>query len=156
MVHDWQSFLDSDQKFCLCVADLERGFTEPDSNLALITEQQLFGRRVLQKRRRERERDNATELVIKSLTELRIGAPVVHIEHGVGRYLGLQTLSIDDQDTEFLCLGYQENAKLYVPVASLHLISRYTGSEEGNAPLHRLGGDVWPVSYTHLTLPTKA
>ena len=143
VVHDWQSFLHSDQKFCLCVADLERGFTEPDSNLALITEQQLFGRRVLQKRRRERERDNATELVIKSLTELRIGAPVVHIEHGVGRYLGLQTLSIDDQDTEFLCLGYQENAKLYVPVASLHLISRYTGSEESNAPLHRLGGDVW-------------
>ena len=143
VVQDWQSFLSSDQNFCLCVADLERGFAEPESDVVLITEQQLFGERVLQKRRRERERDNAADLVIKSLTELRIGAPVVHIDHGVGRYLGLQTLSIDDQDTEFLCLGYQEDAKLYVPVASLHLISRYTGSEEGNAPLHRLGGDVW-------------
>jgi transcription-repair coupling factor (superfamily II helicase) len=142
-VDDWQDFLASDQKLCLTVAAIERGHADPAANIALISEQQLFGERVLQKRRRERERDNAAELVIKSLTELQIGSPVVHMDHGVGRYLGLQTLNIDNQETEFLTLGYQEDAKLYVPVASLHLISRYSGSEEGHAPLHRLGGDVW-------------
>ena len=140
-VDTWQDFLDGEQKLCLTVANLERSLSFDD--VTLITEQQLFGERVLQQRRRERDRDNAAELVIKSLTELRNGSPVVHIDHGVGRYLGLQTLAIDNQDTEFLCLGYQEEAKLYVPVSSLHLISRYTGSEEANAPLHRLGGEIW-------------
>ena len=143
MVRDWHAFLSGEQKLCLTVARLERGYSDPRSDVVLVTEQQLFGERVLQKRRRERERDNAAELVIKSLTELHIGSPVVHIDHGVGRYLGLQTLTIDGQETEFLTLGYQEDAKLYVPVSSLHLISRYAGSEEGHAPLHRLGGDVW-------------
>ena len=142
-VHDWQAFLATEQKLCLTVANLERGYSDPESATMLITEQQLFGERVLQKRRRERERDNAAELVIKSLTELHTGSPVVHIEHGVGRYLGLRTLTIDAQETEFLMLGYQDDAKLYVPVSSLHLISRYTGSGEEHAPLHRLGGDAW-------------
>ena len=142
-VHNWQSFLATEQKLCLTVANLERGYSDPESTTMLITEQQLFGERVLQKRRREKERDNTAELVIKSLTELHTGSPVVHIEHGVGRYLGLQTLTIDAQETEFLMLGYQDDAKLYVPVSSLHLISRYTGSGEEHAPLHRLGGDAW-------------
>jgi len=140
-VDAWQDFLDGEQQLCLTVADLDRSFSL--EGVSLITEQQLFGERVLQQRRRARDKDNAAELVIKSLTELRMGSPVVHIDHGVGRYLGLQTLAIDNQDTEFLCLGYQEDAKLYVPVSSLHLISRYTGSEDGNAPLHRLGGEIW-------------
>ena len=143
IIDDWQSFLNSDQSFCLCVADIERGFAEQITNLVLITEQQLFGARVLQQRRRERTKSNAADMVFKSLTELHIGAPVVHIDHGVGRYGGLQTLSIDDEDMEFLCLEYDEKAKLYVPVSSLHLISRYAASEDGNAPLHRLGGDIW-------------
>ena len=141
---DWQQFLTSTtSSLSLTVAPLERGFYDTGQEIVLLTEQQLFGERVLQKRRRERERDNAAELVVRSLTELNIGSPVVHIDHGVGRYLGLQTLSIDEQQNEFLCLGYQDDAKLYIPVASLHLISRYSGSEEGLAPLHRLGGDVW-------------
>ena len=111
--------------------------------MTLLSEQQLFGERVLQKRRRDRERENFAELAIKSLTELSVGAPVVHIDHGVGRYQGLQTLTIEGQETEFLTLIYQDDAKLYVPVSSLHLISRYTGAEEGLAPLHRLGGETW-------------
>lgn len=126
----------------IAVSPLERGFYLP-GELLFVTEQQLFGEHVLQQRRRNREKDNAAELVIKSLTELSIGAPVVHIDHGVGRYLGLETLSIDGQETEFLCLGYQEQAKLYVPVSSLHLISRYAGSDESVAPLHRLGSETW-------------
>src|SRR5690606_18668305 len=92
--------------------------------------------------RRKRSIDSP-ENAIRNLTELRIGAPVVHIDHGVGRYCGLQTLTIDDQDAEFLTLEYAESAKLYVPVASLHLVSRYSGADEELAPLHRLGADAW-------------
>lgn len=148
VVEHWHEFINNNHKLCLTVAPLERGLVidslSPDfSGIALITEQQLFGDRVLQKRRRNREKENFAELAIKSLTELSIDAPVVHIDHGVGRYQGLQTLRIDGQETEFLTLVYQEEAKLYVPVSSLHLISRYTGAGEGLAPLHRLGGETW-------------
>lgn len=83
------------------------------------------------------------DAVIKNLAELREGAPVVHIDHGVGRYLGLVTLEIDGQAAEFLTMMYAEEAKLYVPVASLHLIARYTGSDDALAPLHRLGSETW-------------
>ncbi len=138
----WAEFLEQDQATLgITVAPIERSLSI--DNIAVITEQQLFGQRVLQKRRRDREKENFAELAIKSLTELSIDAPVVHIDHGVGRYQGLQTLSVDGQETEFLTLVYQEEAKLYVPVSSLHLISRYTGAEEGLAPLHRLGGETW-------------
>jgi len=141
VVLDWQSFLEDDCDLAITVAPLDRPLAF--GNVAMITERQLFGDRVLQKRRRDREKENFAELAIKSLTELSIGAPVVHIDNGVGRYQGLQTLTIDGQEAEFLTLLYQEDAKLYVPVSSLHLISRYTGAEEGLAPLHRLGGEIW-------------
>jgi len=137
----WSEFSRGETQLGIAIAPMERGLVLHD--IAMLTEQQLFGERVLQKRRRDRERENFAELAIKSLTELNIGAPVVHIDHGVGRYQGLQTLSVDGQETEFLTLVYQDEAKLYVPVASLHLISRYTGAEEGLAPLHKLGGETW-------------
>ncbi len=141
VVASWREFLDSTDRLAITVAPLERSIAMDD--VAMVTEQQLFGDRVLQKRRRDRERENLAEIAIKSLTELSIGAPVVHIEHGVGRYQGLQTLTVDNQQTEFLTLLYQDDAKLYVPVSSLHLISRYTGAEEEFAPLHRLGSETW-------------
>ena len=141
VVEDWQSFIEDDSELAITVAPLDRPLAI--GNIAMITERQLFGDRVLQKRRRDREKENFAELAIKSLTELSIGAPVVHIDNGIGRYQGLQTLTIDGQETEFLTLLYQEDAKLYVPVSSLHLISRYTGAGEGLAPLHRLGGETW-------------
>ncbi len=96
----------------------------------------------MQRRRREKTRDGG-DAVIKNLTELREGAPVVHIDHGVGRYLGLITLVVDNQQAEFLMLQYAEDAKLYVPVANLHLIARYTGADDALAPLHRLGSETW-------------
>ncbi|MDC0068164.1 transcription-repair coupling factor [Gammaproteobacteria bacterium] len=141
VVTDWQSFIEDDSELAITVAPLDRPLAI--DNIAMITERQLFGDRVLQKRRRDREKENFAELAIKSLTELSIGAPVVHIDNGIGRYQGLQTLTIDGQEAEFLTLLYQEDAKLYVPVSSLHLISRYTGAGEGLAPLHRLGGETW-------------
>jgi len=127
----------------ITVAPLSRGLWLPQRQLALITEPDLYGDRVLQKRRREKLKQTATELVVKSLTELNIGAAVVHIDHGVGKYLGLQTLSTEDQTNEFLTIEYQNEARLYVPVSSLQLISRYSGNADAPAPLDRLGSDSW-------------
>ena len=139
----WQKLEFQGERILLAVAPIERGFYLPDENFLLITEQDLFGKHVLQQRRRTKQKDNASELVVKSLTELHIGSPVVHIDHGVGRYLGLESLEIEGHEAEFLCLAYQDDAKLFVPVSSLHLISRYAGSDESTAPMHRLGGDTW-------------
>ncbi|MBS7661241.1 transcription-repair coupling factor [Pseudomonas lalucatii] len=139
-VEGWHEFGASAERLAICIAPLDEGLLLDD--LALIAESPLFGQRVMQRRRREKARDGGDN-VIKNLTELREGAPVVHIDHGVGRYQGLITLEIDGQSAEFLALQYAEEAKLYVPVASLHLIARYTGSDDALAPLHRLGSETW-------------
>ena len=139
-VASWPEFTASKERLGITIAPLDDGLLLDD--LALIAESPLFGQRVMQRRRREKSRDGGDN-VIKNLTELREGAPVVHIDHGVGRYLGLITLEIDGQAAEFLALMYAEEAKLYVPVASLHLIARYTGSDDALAPLHRLGSEIW-------------
>ena len=138
----WQAFLRSTIKLGLAVAALERGLLLKERHIAVITEPQLYGERAAQRRRRlHAERD--PEAIIRSLGELRVGDPVVHEDHGVGRYLGLQTLDIGDGRTEFLTLEYAGGDKLYIPVLSLHLISRYTGTDPEHAPLHKLGGDAW-------------
>ncbi|WP_044875078.1 transcription-repair coupling factor [Pseudomonas sp. LFM046] len=141
-VEGWPAFIASSERLAITIAPLDEGLLLDDPGLALIAESPLFGQRVMQRRRRER-RGDAGDNVIKNLAELREGAPVVHIDHGVGRYLGLITLEIDGQAAEFLALQYAEEAKLYVPVASLHLIARYTGSDDALAPLHRLGSETW-------------
>lgn len=138
-----QAFLRSDAEIGIAVAALEEGIHATKDKLTLIAESQLFGLRVKQVRRRQKQLKDEQENVVKNLTELKIGAPVVHIEHGVGRYLGLQSIEVDGQAHEFLLLEYANQAKLYVPVGSLHLISRYTGADEDHAPLHRLGSDQW-------------
>jgi len=144
-VESWQGFLASPERLCITVAPIDRGLRLQDPDRLLITETQLFGQRVAQRRRRRRVQDN-TEFMIRNLTELHIGAAVVHIDHGVGRYRGLQTLTIEGQATEFLTLEYAKGATLYVPVYSLHLISRYGGSEPDLAPLNQLGNDQWQKS----------
>jgi transcription-repair coupling factor (superfamily II helicase) len=98
---------------------------------------------VAQKRRRKTADETDTQAIIRDLTELRTGLPVVHLEHGVGRYIGLEKLTIEGHDAEFLLLEYANNDKLYVPVGSLHLISRYAGGDQDTAPLHRLGTEQW-------------
>ncbi|BCR24199.1 transcription-repair coupling factor [Aquipseudomonas alcaligenes] len=139
-VANWHEFTASRERLAICIAPLDEGLLL--EQIALIAESPLFGQRVMQRRRREKSRDGGDN-VIKNLTELREGAPVVHIDHGVGRYLGLVTMEFDGQAAEFLALMYAEEAKLYVPVASLHLIARYTGSDDALAPLHRLGSETW-------------
>jgi transcription-repair coupling factor (superfamily II helicase) len=132
----------------LAVLPVDDGFlTEaaPGGGLALITESQLFGGRSRPKGQRagrtDAERD--PESIIRNLTDLVAGAPVVHEDQGVGRYVGLETLEIDGRPAEFLMLEYADSDKLYVPVSSLHLVSRYTGSDPESAPLHRLGSKQW-------------
>lgn len=135
-------FVRGEARIAITVAPLEAGFEAPDDGFAIIAEAQLYGTRVRQVRRRRSTPDDQ-ENVIKNLTELKIGAPVVHLDHGVGRYRGLTTLTVGDQVDEFLVLEYANASTLYVPVANLHLISRYTGGDEQSAPLHRLGSDQW-------------
>ena len=142
-VDGWKAFLDSEEALGITVAPLEQGaWLESEPPLALLTEPRLFGERARQQQQRRKPRRDA-EAIIRDLTDLNIGAPVVHEDHGVGRYLGLQKLSVGGREAEFLTLEYAGNDKLYVPVASLHLISRYTGSSPDSAPLHRLGSDQW-------------
>lgn len=141
-VAGWPEFIASSERLAITIAPLDEGLLLDEPALALVAESPLFGQRVMQRRRRERRSDGGDN-VIKNLAELREGAPVVHIDHGVGRYLGLITLEIEGQAAEFLALQYAEEAKLYVPVASLHLIARYTGTDDALAPLHRLGSETW-------------
>jgi transcription-repair coupling factor (superfamily II helicase) len=110
------------------------------SSLAVISETQLFGERVAQRRLRKKTLQDA---IVRDLTELNIGAPVVHEDHGVGRYQGLISLEIGGIEAEFLQLEYAKQDKLYVPVSSLHLINRFTGMNPEKAPLHRLGTGQW-------------
>ncbi len=138
----WNEFLTSSETIAITVAPLDQGLLQTDPKLAVIAESQLFGERIQQQRRRKQTQDNA-DMVVKNLTELKIGAAVVHIDHGVGRYRGLETITIDNQTNEFLTLEYADEAKLYVPVTNLHLISRYSGAEDDLAPLHRLGSESW-------------
>jgi len=140
--NDWHSFVASSEHIGIAIAGIDRGLILHGDQLMVITESQLLGRKIAQRRRRRRAQDN-TEFIIRNLTELHPGAAVVHIDHGVGRYVGLQTLTIDDAPAEFLTLEYANKAKLYVPVASLHLISRYGGTDPEHAPLDTLGSDHW-------------
>lgn len=134
--------LGSSERFSLFIAPLERGFILPEQNLCLIGEADLLGQRVVRNRSKRKSSVNP-ETMIRNLAELSIGQPVVHLEHGVGRYQGLTTLQAGGMTTEFLTLLYANDAKLYVPVSSLHLISRYSGSNEDTAPLNKLGSDAW-------------
>ena len=127
----------------ITVSPLETGIQLDDDGVTLITEPQLFGERARQTRRRKYRKTRDSESVINNLADLSEGAPVVHEDHGIGRYLGLKTLTVADIETEFLCIEYANQDKLYVPVSSLHLISRYTGASAENAPLHKLGTDHW-------------
>ena len=142
-VNDWPTFLASSEPLCLTVAPLETGFQLDQPPLTLITEHHLTGERAQQKRRQRSSSARQLEQVLKNLEELEIGMPVVHLDHGVGRFRGLVKLTINQIETEFLALEYAQGDKLYVPVASLHLIGRYSGASPEQAPLHKLGGEQW-------------
>jgi transcription-repair coupling factor (superfamily II helicase) len=136
------AFLNSDLRLGVTVSAAASGLKLETPALEILTESQLFGDRARQERRRRRaERDPAK--ILKELSDLRIGAPVVHETYGVGRYVGLQTMDVAGHTGEFLVLEYADGDKLYVPVQALHLVSRYTGAPAETAPLHKLGGEQW-------------
>ncbi|ABQ99406.1 transcription-repair coupling factor [Haemophilus influenzae] len=134
------------EKFGLLVSSLEQGFIiEQSLPVAIIGEANLLGERVQQRSRDKRKTINPDTLV-RNLAELKIGQPVVHLDHGVGRYGGLVTLDTGGIKAEYLLLNYANESKLYVPVTSLHLISRYVGGSDESAPLHKLGNEAWAKS----------
>ncbi|MGN6514081.1 MAG: transcription-repair coupling factor, partial [Lysobacteraceae bacterium] len=128
--------------FAIAVAPLEDGFALTAPAIAVLTERQLFPERAAQPRRRKRA-GREPEAIIRDLGELREGAPIVHEDHGVGRYRGLVTLDVGGMPGEFLDIEYAKGDRLYVPVSQLHLINRYSGASDETAPLHSLGGEQW-------------
>ena len=136
----WTEFNTSKERVMLGISTLHSGFA---GDVVVITEAELYAATVRQQRRREKEKARNTEGMLKDLSELRMDDPVVHEQHGVGRYKGLQNLDFGEGETEFLLLEYYGDDKLYVPVSQLFLISRYSGGPPESAPLHRLGSGQW-------------
>jgi transcription-repair coupling factor (superfamily II helicase) len=141
-VAGWDAFTKSTSQLALTVAPDVQGLTLTSPPVAVISEAQLFGARARQERRRKRAAVDP-EAILRDLQNLSPGSPVVHEEYGVGRYVGLQAMKVADQDGEFLVLEYQDGDRVYVPVHSLHLVTRYTGAAPESAPLHKLGTDQW-------------
>ncbi len=139
----YTDFVDSREKFMLGVGPLSTGFILPQQHLAIVTESELYATQVRQIRRRDAARKSTMENMLRDLSEVRINDPVVHEQHGIGRYLGLVSLDLGEGETEFLLLEYAGGDKLYVPVSQLHLIGRYSGASPESAPLHRLGSGQW-------------
>ncbi|MSQ71778.1 MAG: transcription-repair coupling factor [Betaproteobacteria bacterium] len=147
-IESYAQFLASDARLALGVSPLLNGFILDQSHLAVVTESELYAGTARARSARDKARTSSIEGMLRDLSELREGDPVVHVQHGIGRYRGLVNLELgaagkDAQDSEFLVLEYAGSAKLYVPVAQLHVISRYSGGPAEQAPLHRLGGGEW-------------
>ena len=155
-VDDWSAFLarhpgesrNDEQnlpRFAITIAPLEQGFALTKPVLTVLTERELYGERVRNERERKRRRGTARDpdTIIRDLTELTVGAPIVHVDHGVGRYQGLLSMDVGGMAGEFLTIEYAKGDKLYVPVSQLGLVSRYSGTAPELAPLHSLGGDAW-------------
>ena len=136
----WAQFEASDAPVMIGVSTLYGGFID---DVVVITEAELYATTVRQQRRRVKEKARNTEGMLRDLSELRMNDPVVHEQHGVGRYRGLQNIDFGEGETEFLLLEYQGDDKLYIPVSQLFLISRYSGGPPESAPLHSLGSGKW-------------
>jgi transcription-repair coupling factor (superfamily II helicase) len=141
----FNDFMQSGEPIGITVGAAEFSFllNEPKSAIAFITETELLGHKISHRRKRDKRHGTDETAIIRNLAELQLGQPVVHFEHGVGRFLGLQTLDAGGITTEYLTIEYAKKSKLYVPVSSLHLISRYSGGDIDHAPLHHLGTETW-------------
>jgi transcription-repair coupling factor (superfamily II helicase) len=138
-------FQTASEKLMLGVAPLHAGFELGASlgNLVFITETELYAGSGRRAGKKKQEGETQVEFMVRDLSELKIGDPVVHVNHGIGRYLGLVSEDMGEGATEFLHLEYAQNVKLFVPVSQLHLISRYSGASPEDAPLHSLGSGQW-------------
>jgi len=145
-VEGFEGFRESSAKLALGVAPLQAGFElsdEESGRLVFITETELYAGSGRRAGKKKQEATSQVESMVRDLSELKIGDPVVHINHGIGRYMGLESLDLGEGETEFLHLEYAKDSKLYVPVSQLHVISRYSGTSPEDAPLHSLGSGQW-------------
>ena len=142
VVAGWHEFVASEAHFAISIAPEMAGLNVVTPPIAVLGEAQLFGQRARQERRRRRATADP-QAILRDLTTLGPGSPVVHEEYGVGRYVGLQVMQVAGQDGEFVVLEYAGGDKLYVPVQQLHLVARYSGAAPESAPLHKLGTDQW-------------
>ena len=131
------------ERYAIAVAPLAQGFRWVEAGIEFVTETELFAGAPTARRRRKQEQVSNVDALIKDLSELKVGDPVVHANHGIGRYVGLVNIDLGDGPSEFLHLEYADKATLYVPVSQLHLIGRYTGVGADEAPLHKLGSGQW-------------
>ena len=140
-----QEFLQASSRFGLTIAPLDMGFGVVAESLTLLTENDLYPNRAHPARRGRRRQESSSdvEAMVRDLSELREGDPVVHAQHGIGRYRGLINMDLGEGQMEFLHLEYANKSTLYVPVAQLHVIARYSGSDPDQAPLHQLGSGQW-------------
>src|SRR6476659_9563301 len=138
----FEDFLKGSDAFCIGVAPLAHGFAVPAEGWAIVTEAELYAG-VVRRRGRAAEKRASVEGMLRDLSELKVGDPVVHEQHGIGRFQGLTTLDAGDGQGEFLLLEYEGGDKLYVPVAQLGVIGRYSGAQPEEAPLHKLGSGQW-------------
>ncbi len=140
---NWEDFLTADAPVGLCVAPLFAGGLFSDPNVAILTESELYAASPRRARLRRGKTSTNVEMMVRDVSELKEGSPVVHLEHGIGRYQGLVHMNTPDGEAEFLRIDYKNDAKLFVPIANLHLVSRYSGADTENAPLHALGRGDW-------------
>ncbi|MBK1679185.1 transcription-repair coupling factor [Rhodocyclus tenuis] len=156
---DLAAFCGGDARLALTVAPLQEGFVlaagDDSAAIAFLTESELFAGSPTRRTRRQERRRASLDNWLRDLTELKVGDPVVHEQHGIGRYQGLIHLDLGEGDTEFLELHYANDAKLYVPVAQLHLVSRYSGTDPENAPLHPLGSPQWDKAKRRAALQAR-
>ena len=139
----FDAFLAGSEKLMLTVGPVARGFAADDDGFAIVTENELYAAQARARDRREPANRLAAEHMLRDLSEVKVGDPVVHAQHGIGRYLGLVTLDLGEGATEFLALEYEGGDKLYVPVSHLEVIGRYSGAAPEAAPLHKLGSGQW-------------
>ena len=139
----WNAFTEASGALAIAIAPLERGFAIDRPAWTVMTERELVGERARGERKRRQVADRDPEAIMRDLTELEIGAPIVHVDHGVGRYHGLTAMEVGGMPGEFLAIEYARGDKLYVPVAQLCLVSRYSGADDEHAPLHSLSSEAW-------------
>jgi transcription-repair coupling factor (superfamily II helicase) len=138
----FEEFLKETNEICIGVSPLSHGFIVPAEGWAIVTEAELYAG-VVRRRGRAAEKRSSVEGMLRDLSELKVGDPVVHEQHGIGRYQGLTSLDVGEGQSEFLLLEYEGGDKLYVPVAQLAVIGRYSGAQPEEAPLHKLGSGQW-------------
>ena len=143
LCESYQQFQERSEPFMLGVGPLNGGFILSDEKIACLTENELYASVARTRREREAARKTPIDGMLRDLSEVKVGDPVVHEEHGIGRYLGLISMDMGEGATEFLHLEYAGGDKLYVPVSQLHLIGRYSGAAPEAAPLHKLGSGHW-------------